>query len=135
MRDPFVRLEYIDPPKHEKFYELWVEPAGPISGGFAGFVVNFRYGRIGTVGLMGTKTPKSVSHVAATSIFVEVRNEKMAKGYGIVSDVDPDSKKKTLPLLTMPKIEQDLPKGDPKKKTKKPAKPKDDDKPYRSIII
>lgn len=135
MKDPFVRMELRDPPKHNKFYEVWVEPASPISGGFAGFVVNFRYGRIGTAGLIGTKTPKPVSSGTASVIFMEVRSEKTAKGYEVVSKADPDSAKKTLPLLTMPKIEQDLPKGDPKKKTKKPAKPKDDDKPYRSIII
>jgi len=132
MRDPFVRLEY----KHgtsNKFYEIWVEPAGSISGGgMAGFVVNFKYGRIGTTGLFGTKTPTALSHHAALQVFMKVRDEKISKGYDIVVTTDPNKAQAVEPLK-MVLLDKAVPKAQKKPETK--PKKNEGDEPFRGIIL
>ena len=60
----------------DKFYLISIEPQG------GGFVVPFTFGRRGTTGQSGTKTPSGpVPYEKAKKIFDSVVNEKMAKGY------------------------------------------------------
>ncbi|PXY42744.1 hypothetical protein DMB65_01610 [Flavobacterium cheongpyeongense] len=66
------------------------------------YVVNFRYGRRGTVLKEGTKTPEYVSAEKAQVIFDKLENEKKAKGYASeietlidlpsLESIEPDSK-------------------------------------------
>ncbi|HEX8017345.1 MAG TPA: WGR domain-containing protein, partial [Flavobacterium sp.] len=65
------------------------------------YVVNFRYGRRGSVLKEGTKTPEYVSAEKAQIIFDKLENEKKVKGYAseietlidlpILESVEPDS--------------------------------------------
>lgn len=72
----FVRLENTLP-GHSKFYEVWIE-SGPVGPSYK---VMFQYGRIGTAGVMGTKTQNYVTHSVAIGIHEDLVSEKMAKGY------------------------------------------------------
>jgi bifunctional non-homologous end joining protein LigD len=60
----------------DKFYFISIEPQG------GGFVVPFTFGRRGTTGQSGTKTPNGpVPYEKAKKLFDSIMNEKMAKGY------------------------------------------------------
>jgi predicted DNA-binding WGR domain protein len=127
---PSVHLENRTPP-HHKFYKIAVTKAG------GGYSVVFSYGKIGTPGVSGTKTPLPLTHYnGAVAVFDGLKDEKLAKGYKVVSEGFDDSSVK--PILVMPPPKPDLPKGNPHKKTKKPEKPDDDEPPekrYRSIVL
>lgn len=88
----FVRLENVLP-GHSKFYEVWVEGQG------SSCKVYFQYGRIGTAGVMGTKTPNPVSSGQASKIYNDLISEKQAKGYEKTG-----SKKQPIPLQPMVKL-------------------------------
>lgn len=117
MKLPWIRLEYVDPPSHNKFYEIWVEEKGSL------FVVNFRYGKIGTPGLTGTKTQTPVSVGTAMALFQDLRDEKANKGYKVV---DSGSKKSAETSEAKTKVAEE-------EKPKKGHKPPDE--PYRSILM
>lgn len=86
----YTRLEY-KVGSSNKFYEVWIQEADPMKHN--GFVVNFRYGRIGTPGNLSTKTPSPVSLAMAEKVFSNVRLEKEWKGYQpvLVKDYDKHS--------------------------------------------
>ncbi len=60
----------------DKVYEIDLCELSPGS-----YIVNFRYGRRGSVLKEGTKTPEAVSREKAELIFSELENEKRHKGY------------------------------------------------------
>lgn len=59
----------------DKIYQASIEPKN------GGYVVNFAYGRRGTMLNTGTKTPAGVHYGAAKAIYEKLVNEKTAKGY------------------------------------------------------
>ena len=59
----------------DKVYQVAIEPAG------TRFVVNFAYGRRGTILNTGTKTNVPVDFAAAKRIYDKLVKEKTAKGY------------------------------------------------------
>ncbi len=92
----FLRLECTTG-NHNKFYEIWLESKS------IGYTVCFQYGRIGTAGVGGAKV-KDVSYSTAMATLNDLKYEKQAKGYQIVSDAgdgaeDTKPKKKN-PILT-----------------------------------
>ena len=71
-----VTLYYQDAAANsDKFYEASIEEQD------GGFVVNFRFGRRGTSGQSGTKTPNPVPLEKAKAVYDKLVGEKMAKGY------------------------------------------------------
>lgn len=88
IKEMFIRLEHTQ--GHNKFYEVWLEPTGQL------YKVMFQYGRIGTSGVMGTKTPNLVSHGQATQLYSNLIAEKQAKGYQKTG-----TKKQPIPLTPM----------------------------------
>jgi bifunctional non-homologous end joining protein LigD len=71
---PNITLYYREG-KSDKVYQCWLKPAGNR------FVVNFAYGRRGSIMNTGTKTNVPVAWEAAQQIFERLVKEKMAKGY------------------------------------------------------
>jgi len=59
----------------DKVYECSIDAEA------GGFVVNFAFGRRGSVLKEGTKTPSPVSFDEAKKVYNKVVGEKMAKGY------------------------------------------------------
>jgi bifunctional non-homologous end joining protein LigD len=59
----------------DKVYQASIEPAGDQ------FVVNFAYGRRGSMMTTGTKTSCPVDYDTAKKIYIKLVNEKKAKGY------------------------------------------------------
>jgi bifunctional non-homologous end joining protein LigD len=59
----------------DKVYQAAIEPEGE------SFVVNFAYGRRGSMLTTGTKTSSAVDYDTAKKIFTKLINEKKAKGY------------------------------------------------------
>ncbi len=64
----------------DKEYHVQLIKAYPLSKGDA-YVVNFQYGRCGSVLKRGTKTETSVTLFEAQDIYNDVVKEKTAKGY------------------------------------------------------
>jgi len=94
----FSRLEN-NLPGHSKFYEVWIEESGTY------FKVMFQYGRVGTAGVMGTKTPTPVNLTKAETILSDLVYEKTAKGYEKTG-----SKKQPIslqPILVIKKLSDD----------------------------
>jgi hypothetical protein len=86
----------------DKVYEIDLCSVGNNS-----YVVNFRYGRRGTLLKEGTKTPDPVSLYKAEEIFASLESEKRTKGYQSLGDTT--SSQQSIPLPA----DQVKPKMDP----------------------
>lgn len=68
----------------DKVYQAWIEAA---DGG--GYVVNYAYGRRGSVLSTGTKTKAPVDHATALRVFEKLLADKRSKGYTAGADGTP----------------------------------------------
>jgi hypothetical protein len=76
-----VRLAYTGGTS-DKVYHIMIQETPPLSGMFT---VDFKYGRRTGRLQCGTKTPRPVPLLSAMRIFKELRQEKIAKGYRVVT--------------------------------------------------
>lgn len=92
----------------DKVYEIDLCSVGNNS-----YVVNFRYGRRGTLLKEGTKTPDPVSLYKAEEIFVSLESEKRTKGYQSLGNTTSSQQSIPLPADPVkPKIDpEQLPPG------------------------